>query len=169
MYFDKDGWPMLSWYDHAFVWARNTGVTLGWRIYNLGAQRLGRWIVDHCHQRSGMSGEESSYEDDIKTMPRNTVMTLSCVEKGVHQPEIDRLREENKTLVLSMAELTNRFNAAMAPHVVCSDVLVAAYLARSALDRLMGDSNYPEHQADSIEVRAMQALSAAIAKSEGRS
>lgn len=46
------------------------------------------------------------------------------------------------------------------------ELLAAARLARHALDGLMGDTDLPDD--DSDEMKAMQALSAAIAKAEGR-
>lgn len=34
--YEKDGWPMYSWYDLAAIWLLGLALTVGWEIVNLG-------------------------------------------------------------------------------------------------------------------------------------
>lgn len=43
--YEKDGWPMWSWYDLAAMWVLGWITTLGWRTVNLG-----NWMVKKSHE-----------------------------------------------------------------------------------------------------------------------
>lgn len=66
--YERDGWPMYSWYDRAAIWALGTSLTLGWRIVNLG-----NWLVRKSHEvrerhyPSSSSGIPPANDDSIST------------------------------------------------------------------------------------------------------
>lgn len=59
MWQDKDGWPMLSWYDYVSIWFRDSLVTLGWRISNVG-----HWLVRKAHRGGQGKTAGSCFECD---------------------------------------------------------------------------------------------------------
>ncbi len=50
-----DSWPQVTTLQATSAALRNSGVTLGWRLKNVGLKRLGLWLVHRCHQGGGAS------------------------------------------------------------------------------------------------------------------
>jgi hypothetical protein len=50
-----DEWPMPTKSEIVVAYLRDTGVTIGWRLKNIGLERLGLWMVHNLHRGPGAS------------------------------------------------------------------------------------------------------------------
>jgi hypothetical protein len=49
-YLSDEDWPTVSRRALAVAYVRDRGVTLGWRLKNIGLERIGLWVVHTCHR-----------------------------------------------------------------------------------------------------------------------
>ena len=61
--YEKDGWPMYSWYDRVAIWALGAALTLGWRIVNVG-NRLVRWSAETRERHYPSASGGTAANDD---------------------------------------------------------------------------------------------------------